>query len=47
MCFSCICFVCLFAFVSLCAFSLPLGVGVLAAVCDCGIPWTFLLTFSV
>ena len=23
----------------------PLGIGGLAAVCDCGTPWTFLLTF--
>ena len=34
-------FVC-FVRVSFCHFSLPLGVGVLAAVCDCGTPWTFL-----
>ena len=37
-------FVC-FVRVSFCHFSLPLGVGGLAAVCDCGTPWTFLLTF--
>ena len=34
VCFTRICF---------CSFSLPLG-G-LAAVCDCGIPWTFVLIF--
>ena len=34
-----------FVRVSFCYFSLPLGVGGwLAAVCDCGTPWTFLLT---
>ena len=47
MCFSCICLF-VFACVSFCHFSLPLGVGGwlrLDAVCDCGTPWTFLLTF--
>ena len=45
MYFSSRAFVCLFfACVSFCSFSLPLGVGV-AAVCDCGTTWTFLLTF--
>ena len=36
-----------FVHVRFCHFSLPLGVGGggVAAVCDCGIPWTFLLTF--
>ena len=41
-------FVCLFLHVLVCHFSLPLGVGGwlrLDAVCDCGTPWTFLLTF--
>ena len=33
-----------FARVNFCPFSLPLGVG-LAAACDCGTPWTILLTF--
>ena len=28
-----------------CPFSLPLGVGDLAAAYDCGAPWSFLLTF--
>ena len=37
-------FVC-FIRVSFCHLSLSLGVGGLAAVCDCGTPWTFLLTF--
>ena len=31
--------------VSFCHLSLPLDAGGLAAVCDCGTPWTFLLTF--
>ena len=39
-------FVC-FVRVSVCPFSLSLGVGGLAAVCDCGTPWTFLLAFFV
>ena len=38
LCASRVCFVC----VSFCHFSLPLGVGGLAVVCDCGTPWTFL-----
>ena len=33
-----------FVRVDLCHFSLPFGVGV-SAVCDCGTPWIFLLTF--
>ena len=37
-------FVC-FVRASFCHFSLPLGVRGLAAVCDYGTPWTFLLTF--
>ena len=37
-------FVC-FARVCLCPFSLPLGCRGMAAVCDCGIPWTLLLSF--
>ena len=40
MCFSSTCF----ARVSCCPFPLPLGVGGLAALCDCSTPWTFLLT---
>ena len=44
MCFSCICLFVLYVLV-FCHFSLPLGVGGLAAVCDYGTPWTFLLTF--
>ena len=34
-----------FALVWFCTFPLPLGVWERAAVCDCGTPWTFLLTF--
>ena len=32
-------------FVWICRFPLPLSVWGRAAVCDCGIPWTFLLPF--
>ena len=39
--FVCFC-TCMFLFL---CFSLPLGVEGLAAVCDCGIPSTFLLFF--
>ena len=44
------CFACIYLFVFACVslFSLPLGVEGwlrLAAVCDCGTLWTFLLTF--
>ena len=44
VCASCA-FVC-FVRVGFCQFSLPLSSG-LAAVCDCGTPWTFLLTFFI
>ena len=44
VCASCAC-VC-FVRVGFCQFSLPLSSG-LAAVCDCGTPWTFLLTFFI
>ena len=44
MCFSCICLFVLYVLILL--FSLSLSwFRVLAAVCDCGSPWTFPLTF--
>ena len=36
-----------FVLVWVCLFPLPLGVWEGAAVCDCGTPWTFLLSFYV
>ena len=39
-------FVC-FIYISFCNVSLPLGVGVVAGVCDCGTPCTFLLTVFI
>ena len=41
-CFSCVCSVC--ACLGLSVFSSSWGLG-RAAVCDCGTPWTFLLSF--
>ena len=46
MCFSCFCLFVLYMLVFLSFFSSSWCRG-LAEVCDCGTPWTFLLTFLI